>query len=77
MAELVLTDVDENVINRLRERAARSGRTPEQEAGAILAETVSDKPNPWAAVDAIYNRLAASGVLQPDSVELLREDRDR
>jgi plasmid stability protein len=78
MAELVLTDVDEAVLQHLQERAARHGRTPDQEAKAILAESVGGhSPDAWAPVDAIYERLAASGRTFSDSAELLRKDRDR
>ena len=78
MAELVLTDVDDDVFHRLRDLATRHGRTPEREAEAILVEALcSIQSDPWAAVDAIYHRLADSGRTFSDSAELLREDRDR
>lgn len=78
MADLVLTDVDEMVLHHLQERATRHGRTPAEEAGAILAEAIrGQRPDVWAPVDAIYRRLAASGRTFSDSADLLREDRDR
>jgi plasmid stability protein len=78
MAELVLTGVDDAVLRRLQERAARHGRTPDEEAKAILAESVgADRADAWAPVDAIYERLATSGRTFSDSAELLRKDRDR
>ncbi len=78
MAELVLTDVDETVLNNLQERAARDGARPNQEAKAILAESLGGtRRDAWASVDAIYNRLAASGRTFSDSAKLLRKDRDR
>jgi plasmid stability protein len=78
MAELILTDVDTIVLHRLQERSARQGRTPAEEAKAILAEALSEnRPDVWARVDAIYHRLAASGQTFSDSADLLREDRDR
>ena len=78
MPELILTDVDEVVLHQLQERATRHGRTPAEEASAILAEALRGKhPHAWAAVDAIYHRLAASGQTFSDSADLLREDRDR
>jgi antitoxin FitA len=78
MAELVLTDVDEVVFHHLRERAARHGRSPAEEAKAILAEELSGhRLDAWATVDAIYDRLAASGRTFSDSADLLREDRAR
>ena len=78
MQELVLTDVDDVVLHDLRQRATRHGRTAEEEAKAILAEALrSKRPDLWAPVDAIYQRLAASGRTFTDSADLLREDRDR
>jgi plasmid stability protein len=78
MAELVLTNVDDVVLEDLRVRATRHGRTPAEEAKAILAEALrSTRPDVWAPVDAIYQRLAASGRTFTDSADLLREDGDR
>ena len=78
MKELVLTDVDEMVLKDLQSRATRYGRTPAEEAKAILVEALRrDRPDAWAPVDAIYKRLAASGGTFTDSADLLREDRDR
>jgi plasmid stability protein len=78
MPELVLTDVDDVVIHGLRERASRHGRTPAEEAKTILADALRDtNPDAWAPVDAIYQRLAASGRTFTDSADLVREDRDR
>ncbi len=78
MQELVLTEVADVVLNDLRVRATRHGRTPAEEAKAILAEALRGKGHDvWAPVDAIYRRLAASGRTFTDSADLLREDRDR
>ena len=78
MAELVLTDLDDGVLHHLKERATRHGRTPAEEAKAILADALGGKPlDVWAPVDTIYRRLAASGRTFSDSADLLREDRDR
>jgi len=78
MAELVLTNVENEVVRRLEERATSHGRTATEEAKAILSEALRAKnPVAWAHVDAIYARLAASGRTFSDSADLLREDRDR
>lgn len=78
MAELVLNDVDDVVLHGLRERATRHRRSLAEEAKAILAEALRGQPSDvWAPVDAIYQRLAASGRCFTDSADLLREDRDR
>ena len=78
MAELVLNDVDDAVLNHLHERANRHGWTAADEAKAILAEALRGQgPNVWVGADMIYDRLAASGRTFTDSADLLREDRDR
>ena len=78
MADLVLTGVDDGVLRRLLERARASGRTPAEEARAILTDALRGAPlGPWSAVDAIYGRLAASGRTFSDSADLLRERRGR
>ncbi|MEX0716873.1 MAG: hypothetical protein WD066_09810 [Planctomycetaceae bacterium] len=78
MAELVLANIDDRVLEELRERAVGHGRTPEEEAKVILSETLR-RPDrgAWAPVDAIRERLAATGRHFSDSAELLREDRER
>ena len=78
MAELVLTDVENAVFHQLQLRATRHQRTPAEEAKAILSETLHcTASGPWAPVDAVYHRLAASGRTFSDTADLLREDRAR
>jgi antitoxin FitA len=78
MAELVLTDLDDAILHQIQERALRHGRTLAEEANALLADALHGQlPDPWAPVDALYHRLAASGRTFSDSAALLREDRDR
>jgi plasmid stability protein len=78
MPELLLTNVEESVLSRLHERAARHRRTPAEEAAAILIDTLNAVHGAnWSQVDAIYQRLTASGRQFSDSADMLREDRDR
>jgi plasmid stability protein len=78
MSELVIANVDEMILHDLRERASRHGRTPAEEAKTILADALrGGRTEAWAPVDAIYQRLAASGRTFSDSANLLREDRER
>ena len=78
MSELILTDVDDVVLHELRERATLHGRTPIEEAKAILATALrGEAADVWAPVDAVYRRLAASGRTFSDSADLVREDRER
>jgi plasmid stability protein len=78
MPALLIPEVDETLLVRLRQRAAVHGRTPEAEAKLILLESLPPPgPQVWAEVNALHDRLAASGRSFSDSAELLREDRDR
>lgn len=78
MTELRITDVDEVVLDRLREHATRHGRTPVEEAKAILGEALGTSGGKiWQPVDDIFHRLETSGCIFSDSAELLREDRGR
>lgn len=78
MAELVLNDVENDLLDRLQMRATRHGRTPAEEAKAILLKALHGRGEElWEPVDAIYHRLATSGRTFSDSADLLREDRDR
>jgi len=78
IAQLVLTTVDEVVLDQLQERAALHGRSSAEEATVILAEVLRGQgSHDWSPVDAIYHRLASSGINFCDNAELLREDRDR
>jgi plasmid stability protein len=78
MSQLTLSDVDDLVWTKLREQAAAHGRTPEAEAKAILSQAlVKEEHDPWGAVDAIRERLAATGRAFSDSAEIIAEDRLR
>ncbi|MBI1903015.1 MAG: hypothetical protein HYS13_18100 [Planctomycetia bacterium] len=78
MPTLILNNVSEVVLRQLRDQAIVHRRTSEEEATAILTETLqSQSPADWAGVDAIYERLSASGRTFSDSAKLLREDRER
>ncbi|MCI0460829.1 MAG: hypothetical protein L0Z62_28100 [Gemmataceae bacterium] len=78
MAELVIPDIKDTIWRQLQELASTHGRTPEAEARAILEEALQPgRAGVWAQVDALRERLAASGRTFSDSTELLREDRER
>lgn len=78
MSQLLIPDVAEGLLQELLQRAARHGRSVESEARVILEDAL--RPDPakvWAEVDAIRNALAATGRDFSDSVQDIREDRDR
>lgn len=78
MSALVIPDLDEDTLTRLRERATTHRRTPEREAKAILiAALQAPSATPWAAIDAFRERLSASGKDFGDSTDDIRADRER
>lgn len=78
MPSLVISEVADTLLIRLRELAAAHGRTPEDEAKAILEDQLQNQAAPiWTKVNAFRNQLAASKRSFGDSTELFREDRER
>jgi len=78
MPELLIPNMSESLLVRLQTRAEARGSTAEAEAQMILAHALEPAVvDPWAVVDAIRQRLAASGQTLTDSTDLIREDRER
>ena len=79
MANLTIRNVDDDIVETLKARAKAHNRSLEAEIRQILAVQVR---RPWrggAELRALAEKIAAMtpNVPQTDSVELLREDRDR
>jgi antitoxin FitA len=77
MAQLLVRDLDDRVVQRLKSRAAQHKRSLQAEARKILEEAVPDADAAWKRIDRIFNRFKRSGRRFSDSVVLIREDRDR
>jgi plasmid stability protein len=79
MPQLVIPDIDDGTLKRLRERAIHHAQSVEVEAKAILAGALQSPvlADPWTAINIMREDLARSGREFPDSTPLLREDRDR
>lgn len=76
MADLILRDIDPEVVEGLRRRAAPHGRSVEGEARIILEDSLGlAKRRAREAARRI--RAGFSGRTFSDSAELIREDRDR
>lgn len=76
MGQLLVRKVDDDLIRRLKERAARTGRSAEAEHRLILEQALrASKPS--FAERARRHREALSGRVHSDSAELIREDRDQ
>lgn len=78
MSQLVILDIEEAILEQLRQRAAAHGRSAEVEAKQILEESLQLwRATQWSQVNAIRGDLAATGQTFSDSTALIREDRDR
>ena len=79
MASVLVRNVPEQVLDRLKSRAARHHRSLQQELlTIILAGAGSDEgPSPAEVAAAIRAELSGGGRTFPDSTPLIREDRDR
>lgn len=75
MGQIIVRNLDDTVIAKLKERAAENNASLEQTVREILFEATSDdREAVWTAID------RARAALKPstfDSTELIREDRDR
>ena len=78
MATLTIRNLDQAVVDRLKAQAKANNRSLEGELRTILEAKVPvlDKKGILERVDRIA-AMTPPGVKQTDSVELLREDRDR
>lgn len=78
MANLTIRNLDDDVVERLKKRARDNERSLEAEVRTILKNVAGRLTGKEAR--ALAERISAmtpKGVKQTDSVELIREDRDR
>jgi antitoxin FitA len=76
MAQVIVRNLPEDVVLRLKARAARQKRSLEQELREILREAAwPSRAEIIADIDRI--RAMTPRKLQSDSTDLIREDRDR
>jgi plasmid stability protein len=77
MADILIRRLPKEVVSRLKKRAAEKGRSLQAELKEVLVEAA--RPDDLAKVREIARqlRLRTKGRPQTDSVELLREDRER
>ena len=77
MTTLVLTDVDDILLERLRVLASATNRTVEQQARMVLEQALPPPGSERREIVASIAALTPKNVHQTDSVVLLREDRAR
>jgi plasmid stability protein len=76
MAQLTVRNIDSDLVQRLKIRAARHNRSAEAEHRAILEVVLRSVPSDfWERAGEL--RAAVKGRRHTDSLTLLRQDRDR
>ena len=77
MAQVLVRQLSDQVVNRLKKRAKEQGRSLQAEVKTILEEAVPDYEQAWKRIDTLRDKLKRSGKAFSDSADLIREDRDR
>lgn len=78
MTDILIRNVDRKVLDRLKRRAAGNGRSLQQELQEIIRQAAGyGTLDALALADRIRGEIAEQYPVQTDSVELIREDRDR
>lgn len=77
MAQIILDDLDDRLVARLKSQASRHGRTLEGEVQIILEQQAGkvSKAEAHSIAEEWSRRLAGSDF--SDSTEMIREDRER
>jgi len=78
MAQVLVRNLNDKVVARLKKRAKNRGRSLQAEVKTILEEAAKDVPEDfWKEADRIRKQLGRSGRKFSDSAAFIREDRDR
>nr|WP_294531319.1 hypothetical protein [uncultured Rhodopila sp.] len=75
MGQLIVRGLDDRLIRTLKQRAARTGRSAEAEHRIILEQALAPETETFA--EAAARLRARTPTQATDSVDLIREDRDR
>jgi plasmid stability protein len=75
VAQILVRRLPDTVVDRLKARAQGNSRSLEAEVRAILEQVTKEKNEFFKAADAMRARLA--GQHHTETLDLLREDRDR
>jgi plasmid stability protein len=77
MAQVLVRQLNDKVVDRLKKRAKEHGRSLQSEVKTILEEAVPDYEGASKRIEGLRKRLVRSGRKFSDSAGLIREDRDR
>ncbi len=77
MAQLLIRQLDDNLVERLKKRAKEHGRSLQSEVKTILEEAVPDYEGAWKRIVKLKKALKQAGRTFSDSTPLIREARGR
>ena len=77
MAQMLVRQLDDRIVDRLKKRAKEHGRSLQSEVKTILEDAVPDYDGAWKRIERLRKRLGRSGRKFSDSAAPIREDRDR
>ncbi len=77
MAQVLVRQLDDKLVERLKKRAKEHGRSLQSEVKTILEEAVPDYEGAWKRIARLKDTLNRAGRSFSDSTLLIREDRDR
>jgi plasmid stability protein len=74
MGQIIVRNLDDSVIARLKARANRAGKSLEQSVRDILSDAARpSREEVWAEIDRLREK---AGPVTLDATDLIREDRD-
>jgi plasmid stability protein len=77
MAQVLVRQLNDKVVDRLKKRAKEHGRSLQSEVKTILEDAVPDYERAWKRIDSLRLSLKRSSRKFSNSADLIREDRDR
>ena len=77
MAQILVRQLNDKLVERLKKRAKEHGRSLQSEVKTILEEAVPDYEGAWKRIAKWQKDLKQAGKTFSDSTLLIREDRDR
>ena len=77
MAQVLVRQLNDKLVKRLKRRAKEHGRSLQSEVKTILEEAVPDYEGAWKRIAKLQKKLEQTGKTFSDSTLFIREDRDR
>lgn len=77
MAQVLVRQLDDKLVERLKKRAKEHGRSLQSEVKTILEEATPDYEGAWKRIAKVKKAFKRAGRTFSDSTPLIREERDR